>query len=109
MLLKVGRHLRPAPHFKLIVAREDGENNFLMGYRRQFAHVIPLDHGGPFVLVDGKPTTDDLLLAARIGARFGQARDREAVLMEVTDAAGVSRQLQVAPLKAEEIPAGWYL
>ncbi|MFP5383438.1 MAG: tRNA (5-methylaminomethyl-2-thiouridylate)-methyltransferase, partial [Gammaproteobacteria bacterium] len=41
LLLKVGRHLRPAPHYKLIVAREDGENNFLMGYRKQFTHLLP--------------------------------------------------------------------
>jgi len=33
MLLKVGRHIRPAPHFKLIVSREEGETNFLEGYR----------------------------------------------------------------------------
>jgi len=109
MLLKVGRHLRPAPHFKVIVAREDGENNFMMGYRKQFAHVLPIDHGGPFVLVDGKPTAEDLVLAARIGARFGQAREREHVQVEITDAAGVSRLLEVAPLKAADVPDHWYV
>lgn len=41
MLLKVGRHLRPRPHFKLIIAREDGENRFLEGYRKQFTHFMP--------------------------------------------------------------------
>lgn len=109
MLLKVGRHLRPAPHFKLIVAREDGENHFMMGYRRQFAHIVPVDHGGPFVLVDGKPGADDLLLAARIGARFGQARERAQVQMEVTDAGGVGRIVTVAPLRPDEIPESWYV
>ncbi len=33
MLLKVGRHLRPRPHFKLIVAREEGESEYLGHYR----------------------------------------------------------------------------
>ena len=37
MLLKVGRHIRPEPHYKLIVSREDGENKFLNGYRKQFS------------------------------------------------------------------------
>ncbi len=109
MLLKVGRHLRPAPHYKLIVAREDGENHFMMGYRKQFAHVMPLDHGGPFVLVDGKPTAEDLVFAARVSGRFGQGRERELLKFEITDASGVSRQVDVAPLKASEIPEGWYL
>ena len=31
MLLKVGRHLRPRPNFKIIVGREEGENRFLEG------------------------------------------------------------------------------
>ncbi len=109
MMLKVGRHLRPAPHYKLIVAREDGENNFMMGYRKQFAHVMPLDHGGPFVLVDGKPTAEDLVFAARVSGRFGQGRERELLKFEITDASGVSRQVDVAPLKASDIPEGWYL
>ena len=47
MLLKVGRHLRPRPHFKLIVAREDGENRFLEGYRRQFTHLLKPLHQQP--------------------------------------------------------------
>lgn len=109
MLLKVGRHLRPAPHYKLIVAREDGENNFMMGYRKQFAHVMPLDHGGPFVLVDGKPTAEDLVFAARICGRFGQGRERDALAFEVTDLSGVSRQVTVPPLRSEEIPENWYV
>ena len=31
MLLKIGRHIRPRPHFKLIVARDEGETNFHQG------------------------------------------------------------------------------
>jgi hypothetical protein len=33
MMLKVGRHIRPNPRFKMIVAREEGEVKFLEGYR----------------------------------------------------------------------------
>ena len=36
MLLKVGRHIRPEPHYKLIVSREEGENKFLSGYKKHF-------------------------------------------------------------------------
>ncbi len=46
MLLKVGRHLRPAPHFKLIIAREEGEAKFLQGYRKQFISLKTTSHGG---------------------------------------------------------------
>lgn len=109
MLLKVGRHLRPAPHYKLIVAREDGENNFLMGYRKQFPHLLPVSHGGPLVLVDGSPTEADLDFAARIAARFGQGRAADTVTIEVVPKGGVARILPVAPLPASEVPEAWYI
>jgi tRNA U34 2-thiouridine synthase MnmA/TrmU len=109
MLLKVGRHLRPRPHFKLIVAREDGENNFLTGYRRQFAHLEPISHGGPLVLVDGELQDGDLELVARILGRYSQGRDADAVTVQYTPLGGAPRELTVPPLPAAELPAGWHL
>ena len=38
MLLKVGRHIRPKQNFKMIVGREEGENNFLEGYQAHSNH-----------------------------------------------------------------------
>ena len=110
MLLKVGRHLRPRPHFKMIVSREEGENNFLRGYRKQFTHLETRSHGGPLVLVDGAfESEDDALLAARIAARFSQGRDAAEVEVALTDLAGSERQLRVQPLPADELPQDWYV
>jgi len=67
ILLKVGRHIRPAPHFKVIVAREEGEGNFLHGYRKQHVALRSVSHTGPYALIDGDPTAQDVLLAARCG------------------------------------------
>lgn len=109
MLLKVGRHLRPRPNFKLIVGRDEGENNYLQGYRRRFTHLDATSHTGPLVLLDGIADADDLVLAARLTARFGHGRDADAVDVTVTDTSGNSRTLSVPPLPAEEIPQEWYL
>lgn len=109
MLLKVGRHLRPRPHFKLIVGREEGENRYLEGYRRRFAHLMPVSHPGPLVLLDGEAGADDLELAARIAARFSKGRDAAEVIIEVTGMDGAVRQLTVPPLPAEQLPPEWYL
>lgn len=109
MLLKVGRHLRPRKHFKLIVGRDEGENNFLQGYRKRFTHLQATDYTGPLVLLDGVAGEDDLVLAARLTARFGHGRDAEAVEVAVTDLTGANRTLTVAPLPANEIPTQWYL
>lgn len=110
MLLKVGRHLRPRPHFKLIIGREEGENNFLEGYRRRYAHLRPLSHNGSFALVDGiLEGSEDRLLAARLLARFSQGRDEARVRVQVTEPEGRSYELDVAPLPTADIAQDWYL
>ncbi|MCK5479968.1 MAG: tRNA (5-methylaminomethyl-2-thiouridylate)-methyltransferase, partial [Gammaproteobacteria bacterium] len=109
MLLKVGRHLRPRPNFKIIVGREEGENRFLEGYRKRFTHMVSSSHTGPLVLLDGEDIKmDDLELAARLTARFGQGRDAELVTVEVHDK-GVMQTMAVVPMQTEQIPADWYL
>ena len=109
MLLKVGRHLRPAPHYKVIIGREEGENKFLEGYRKQYVHLRTTSHNGPLVLVDGDVNDIDLETAARVTARFSQGRDAEAVEVEVNYTDGRHRTLEVAPLPKEGIPRDWYL
>jgi hypothetical protein len=109
MLLKVGRHLRPRPNFKIIVGREEGENHFLEGYRKRFIHMIPISHTGPLVLLDGETSAADVELAARLTARFSQGRDAEQVTIEVNPLDAAAHRLAVKPLTADEIPAGWYL
>ncbi|MGH8494492.1 MAG: hypothetical protein ACRERR_15495 [Moraxellaceae bacterium] len=109
MLLKVGRHIRPEPHYKLIVGREEGENNFLEGYRREFHHIRMLSHNGPLILVDGTPDEKDLLRAARIAGRFSQGREADEIEVEIVQKGGVARQVKVVPLRVEEVPEAWYL
>ena len=109
MLLKVGRHLRPKRHFKLIIAREDGENRFLEGYRRQFTHLLPSSHPGPLTLVDGDLREEDLDLVAAIAARFGQGRDADEVILQLVPVAGEPRMLRTRPMASDAIPANWYV
>lgn len=110
LLLKIGRHLRPCPHFKLIVGREEGENNFLEGYRKRFIHVRVISHPGPLVLVDGSPQGHaDRDLIARLVARFSKGRNEQAVEVELTELDGSSTRVSISPLGVGEIPESWYL
>ena len=109
MLLKVGRHIRPKPNFKLIVGREEGENNYLSGYRRDFTSINTVSHKGPLVLVDGSPSEDDLKLAAEITARFSQGRDASDVEVEITTKDGQSQRLTVQPMATTAIEQSWYV
>ena len=108
MLLKVGRHLRPRPHFKMIVAREEGEARFLEGYRNQFTHLRTVSHSGPLTLIEGETDDDDLALAASIAARFSQGRHAETVEVSV-HSGHATTCLHVRPLTPEQIPSAWYL
>jgi tRNA U34 2-thiouridine synthase MnmA/TrmU len=110
MLLKVGRHLRPRPHYKLIIGREDGENRFLEGYRRHYTSLQSSSHNGPLALLDGDYDDNDLTLAARIVARYSQGRDARHVDIEVVPPAReTARTLTVAPMTADDIPQEWLL
>jgi tRNA U34 2-thiouridine synthase MnmA/TrmU len=109
MLLKVGRHLRPRPHFKMIIGREEGENHFLEGYRKRFVHLLPTSHVGPLVLLDGEAGVEDIELAARLTARFSKGRDADRVTVQVNEGEGAVRSLDVVPMPVDEIPQEWYL
>ncbi|MGR6035144.1 MAG: tRNA (5-methylaminomethyl-2-thiouridylate)-methyltransferase [Candidatus Nitrosoglobus sp.] len=109
MLLKVGRHLRPRPHFKLIIARDEGENNYLEGYAKEFTHLRTISHRGPLALIDGDPGEEDLILASQLVARFSQGRGALQVRVRVVRPSGVTRILEITPLPSEAIPREWYV
>lgn len=109
MLLKVGRHIRPKANFKLIIGREEGENRFLQGYKRQFIHLETVSHMGPYVLVDGEPSAEDLHLAARITARYSAGRATSQVQVQIHSLEGSSWLVDVSPLSEAEVLAEWYL
>ncbi len=109
MLLKVGRHIRPTAHYKLIVGREDGENKFLQGYKNNFITFKTMDCPGPLTLLDGVATDEDLMFAARIAARFSQGRNSENVTIEARRTNGDTTTLTVKPMPASEINPEWYV
>ena len=110
MLLKVGRHLRPRPHYKIVIGREEGENNYLSGYRHDFPTIKTISHKGAFALVDGDVTDDDLRQAA-IVARYSQGRDSDQVQTQITRPGQpvCGYIVTVAPMSGDEIPSSWYV
>ncbi len=109
MLLKVGRHIRPAPGFKLIIARDAGESKFLEGYRKQFPSIYALSHSGPMALVDGDFNEEQYSFAASIVARFGQGRNAEEVKLDINLPELGNQQITTPPLAAEQILQEWYV
>ena len=109
MLLKVGRHLRPMPHYKLIIGREDGENKFLQGYKNSFITFKTLDCPGPLTLLDGVASDSDLEFAARICARYSKGRNAETVTIEARRTNGDTTTLVVKPMPSADIKPEWHV
>lgn len=109
MLLKVGRHLRPKPYFKMIIGREEGENMFLEGYRKRFTHLRIIDFEGPLTLIDGEIKPEDIELAARIVGRFSAGRDEKTIQVQIKPVASDGWIVPVTPMPSTEIPEEWYL
>jgi tRNA U34 2-thiouridine synthase MnmA/TrmU len=108
MMLKVGRHIRPKPHFKMIIARDEGEVKFLENYRNQYPNLYPTSHNGPLALIDGKMNDNDFELAAKILARYSQGKNENTVRIELVQNNN-KYLLQVKPYKADEIKIKWFI
>lgn len=109
MLLKVGRHIRPKPNFKLIVSREEGENNFLRGYKKEFTSIHTVSHGGPLTLLEGSFDKEDIQLAAQIVARYSGGKSAEKVTVEVENFEGTSYVMDVVPKQPHEVKEEWHV
>ncbi len=109
MLLKIGRHIRPNDKFKIIISREEGEDKYMEGYKKQFTYLYVSSHTGPLALIEGDVNEADLKLAGSIVARYGKGR--AAAEVEVT-AHPLNRpevKLRVKPLLVDDIPQSWYI
>ncbi|TNF67030.1 MAG: tRNA (5-methylaminomethyl-2-thiouridylate)-methyltransferase [Gammaproteobacteria bacterium] len=109
MLLKIGRHLRPKSHYKLIISREEGENHFMRGYKKQFTTLEPISCQGPLTLIDGQIEKDDIELASQVVARYSKDRLLDEVTVRVSYPNGVNEDVTVKPLKPEEIKSQWHV
>lgn len=110
-LLRVGRHLRINPDLKIIVGRDELENDYLDKHVGNLVKVEVVDIPGPVVLVDCLPDklNDSVLtLAARIAGRYCSARLSEVELDVQVDVNGLSRIIKVKPFGNEEV-AQWVI
>lgn len=111
-LLQVGRHLRPRENFKIIIGRDQLENDFLDKYQNSYTSMHSSSHIGPRVLYIGEIYAEGINLAAQITAYFGKGRKAEAVQIVVTaphdnEQQTQFQQLMISPIT--EIPAHWYI
>lgn len=102
-LLRIGRHFRLDSNTKVIVGRDEKENDKLEAYKKpHYGHVEALGIGSPVSLVIGDCSDENLKKAAMITARFTSARKKPEV--EVTLVSKESQpSILVPPAKDEDL------
>jgi tRNA U34 2-thiouridine synthase MnmA/TrmU len=82
VLMSTGRHFRLSARARLLVGRTEVENVLLDKYAEGRARVEARDVLGPVALVEGEPTWEERVLAARVVARYGKGKDQPKVAVE---------------------------
>jgi tRNA U34 2-thiouridine synthase MnmA/TrmU len=102
-LLKVGRHLRLPGGAKLVVGRNEAENNALEYFKSDYTVIEAQDVVGPIALLDLDASEDDRNLAARIVARYSDGRNwRNVTIRFRWKEDSISRDVE--PLPPEKTP-----
>jgi tRNA-uridine 2-sulfurtransferase len=103
-LLKAGRHFRLGVGVKLIVGRDEEDNRKIKTFGREGDLFLKMGFGpGPVALLRGPAEAEELILAARLTARYGREKSGIVpVLINRPDDAG-ERELSVSPSTEEEV------
>lgn len=97
-LLKYGRHLRISENVKLIVGRNETENKWLENHAKNKMTCEVVDIPSPTTVIEGDPSSDELLLAARITAAYSDAKEEQTVRVRCEN-----KELTVTPLDIKEV------
>jgi hypothetical protein len=106
-LLKVGRHLRVASDFKVVVGRNEHENHFIDESFGDLTRLEAVGVVGPVVIAEGSMTSENLEIAAGITARYSDGKNQP-VLDVRCRIDGEDKIMTVTPLEPEVV-AGWVI
>jgi tRNA U34 2-thiouridine synthase MnmA/TrmU len=106
-LLKMGRHFRLSPKLKLVVGRNEEENQKIQTFSEERDILLRLFcFRGPLSLLRGEAGEREVEQAASITARYSKAKDLEKVEVICKKAKeDGNRSLSVTPLPEKEIEA----
>ncbi len=99
-LLKVGRHFRLDSRSKLVVGRNQPENQRIESLAAPADAVLrTVDVPGPTALLQGDPSEDNLAIAAALTAAYSDARTGEPVRISIAGGRGTQERTVPAPDK----------
>lgn len=101
-LLGVGRHFRLSSHLKVIVGRDEVENNFLCHYTHDYRSARAVEFPGPTTLLMGEASDEQLEIIGAVVARYCDGRNEPSVAVEFKRN-GDSKVIVVEPASDETV------
>ena len=96
-LLRLGRHFRISENMKIIVGRNEQENNAIEVLAEKTDYLFWVEgYGSPLTIISGNATGDDINLAASICARYSDAKKLPEVEVTVS-ADGIKSSIKTSP------------
>ncbi len=84
-LLRAGRHFRLNPDVKIVVGRDEKDNNAILACKQSHHFLLEAsDVSSPITLVIGNPSENDLQIAGAITARYTSANKEQEVKVSIT-------------------------
>lgn len=104
-LLKTGRHFRLAPSAKLVIGRDELQNNTLLRLAKPGDHLFKtIDVAGPVALGRGVFTPEQIALSIRALCRYADLNGRTAAdILHTLPEEGVVETLKATPMREEEL------
>ncbi len=100
-LLRVGRHLRLSPVLKIVVGRDEEENNRIADLKGPGVLFTPDDFPGPSVLAVGTPNPDEEVLISGVIRRYAKESSRRESIT-IHDPQGNRRLIHATDVRPEE-------
>jgi tRNA-specific 2-thiouridylase len=101
-LLAVGRHLRLNSGRKVVVGRQERENDYLESCGVPGVLLTTPNHPGPVTLVPGEPSREEIEQAARITAGYSDGKSEPAIHIEVRRDGSPVEMMTVTPMAQRE-------
>lgn len=101
-LLKVGRHFRVSPYCKVIVGRDERENNVIESIAEEGDYLLRVvGYGSPVTIITGDVTGSEIKRAASLTVRYSDAKKLTGVKVRITKVVGQSSGLTIAESPSE--------
>ncbi|MCJ7642627.1 MAG: tRNA 4-thiouridine(8) synthase ThiI [Desulfobacterales bacterium] len=104
-LLKIGRHFRLSPSIKLVVGRNEDDNQKIQAFSKDGdLLMMALGTPGPLALLRGGTGSEEIEKAAAITVRYGKAKDMKNVEVQYRRVGeDADRSLWISPVSDGEI------